>query len=127
MTWIPLAISLGAILGALSRYYITLFWVARRGPAFPYGTLTVNLVGAFVIGLITTWTANFAFPLGLQKLLMVGFLGAFTTFSSYALDTANLFRTHHPSIALLYWLGSPLLGLVAVEAGILIGQAWSGA
>ncbi len=122
MDWSPVAVGLGAIFGALGRYYLTLFWIYKKGRLFPYGTLFVNLTGALVIGIVATLAPAFGVPAALKTFLMVGFLGAYTTFSSYILDTANLFHRGRPKIALLYWLGSPVLGFICVELGIWLGK-----
>lgn len=122
MTWIPLMISLGAVVGALSRYYVTLFWIAQRGQRFPYGTLFVNLTGSLLIGFLSIVATKITLPIAIQKLIVVGFLGSYTTFSAYTLDAANLFRSRQILPGLLYWLGSPILGLVCVKLGIWIAQ-----
>ncbi|MDB9524926.1 fluoride efflux transporter CrcB [Oscillatoria sp. CS-180] len=122
MNWIPLSISLGAVAGALSRYYITLFWIRHKGDRFPHGTLFVNLPGAFMMGLIASLTTAFTMSAGLQTFLIVGFLGSYTTFSSYILDVAKLWRSRHQGIAIVYWMGSAVLGLLCVELGIFLGQ-----
>ena len=122
MNWIPVAISFGAVLGALSRYYLTLFWIRKEGTNFPYGTLFVNLTGAFLIGLISKFTDQHIIPIVTQKLILVGFFGAYTTFSSYILDSANLFRSHRNMAGFFYWLGSPILGFTCVELGIWVAQ-----
>jgi CrcB protein len=121
MDWTPLAVGLGAILGALGRYYLTLFWTHKQGSLFPYGTLFVNLTGAFVIGIAATLAPAYRMPEVVQTFVMVGFLGAYTTFSSYILDVANLSRTARPVVTLFYWLGSPVLGFICVELGIWLG------
>ena len=119
MSSIPLYISLGAVLGALSRYYLTLLWLKKGGSNFPYGTLFVNLTGAFLIGFVSKiFTAEHTISIGVQKLILVGFLGSYTTFSSYILDSANLFRINRTSTGFFYWLGSPILGFIFVELGI---------
>lgn len=113
------AIALGAIAGALSRYYITLWLAQKLGTAFPYGTVCVNLVGAFIMGgfivLVREWGG---ISPELALLVSVGFLGSLTTFSTYALDTANLMRDRTLLLALFYWAGSALLGLVSLYAGM---------
>lgn len=115
-------ISLGAVLGALSRYYVTLFWIAQRGKQFPYGTLFVNLTGSLLIGFMSIVATKITIPVVIQKLILVGFLGSYTTFSSYMLDTANLFRSHQTMLGIFYWLGSPIIGLLCVEIGIWLAQ-----
>ena len=122
MNWIPFAISLGAIFGALSRYYITLFWIEKRGQRFPYGTIFVNLTGAFLIGLASMIATKHNFPIAIEKLVLVGFFGAYTTFSSYILDSVLLFRSHRTASGFLYWLGIPLLGFIALELGIITAR-----
>lgn len=119
MEWTPVAISTGAVLGALCRYFLTLLWIRYRGVAFPYGTLFVNLTGALMIGFWTTWSAQAGLlSLPLQKFMLVGFLGAYTTFSSFILDTVNLFKANQKALGISYWFGSPLMGLLGVELGI---------
>ena len=123
MSPIPFYISLGAVLGALSRYHLTLFWLKKRGSNFPYGTLFANLTGTFVIGFISKlFSAEHIIPIELQKLTIVGFLGSYTTFSSYILDSANLFRSHRTLTGFFYWLASPILGFIFVELGIWTAQ-----
>ena len=123
MSLIPLYISLGAVLGALSRYYLTLFWLKKRGSNFPYGTLFANLTGAFLIGFVSKiFPAEHTIPIGVQKLILVGFFGSCTTFSSYILDSVNLFRSNRISTGFFDWLGSPILGFIVVELGIWSAQ-----
>jgi CrcB protein len=122
MNWIYIAISSGAILGALSRYYLTLFSIKKWGSRFAYGTLSANLTGSCLIGFIVTFTAQKTIPVESQKFLLIGFLGAYTTFSSYILESANLFRRQKLFDGLLYWLGTPILGFMCLELGIWLGQ-----
>jgi CrcB protein len=113
----PIAVSLGAVPGALSRYYLTLK-AAQIGTSFPYGTFMINLTGSFCIGIASTLLSKWIAIPELQWLVIVGFLGAYTTFSTYALDTSNLLRAGDRKAALFYWLSSPVLGLICVELGI---------
>jgi len=116
----PLWGALGAVLGALSRYYLTQWCTQRFGLTFPYGTFIVNLSGALLMGFcVTLIQAKFA-AVQLNLLITIGFLGAYTTFSTYALDTFQLFKTDRPQLAWLYWLGSPLAGLVCLGCGIFL-------
>ncbi|MFS0516707.1 fluoride efflux transporter CrcB [Nostoc sp. UIC 10607] len=119
---VPLAISLGAVPGALSRYYLTLFFGRWFGTAFPYGTLFINLTGTFVMGFFATLISKLAIYPSLYLLVAVGFLGSYTTFSAYALDTSNLLRTRDYKAALLYWSGTPVLGFISIEMGIIIAK-----
>lgn len=119
----PLAISLGAVPGALSRYYLTLLLGQWLGPAFPYGTVVVNLTGALIMGFFTTLALErVVISADLRLLIAVGFLGSYTTFSTYTLDTINLLQTGDRCLALLYWAGSALLGLLSVEAGSFLAR-----
>ena len=112
------AISLGAIAGALSRYYLTLAFSRWLGTAFPYGTFTINISGAFIMGFFTTLVLEkVVLSPDLRLLITVGFLGSYTTFSTYALDTANLLKMSSRFVTLFYWLGSPFLGLISLEIG----------
>lgn len=104
------------------RHYITVLWKQHKRDRFPYGTLFVNLTGALMIGVAFPIISTGSLPIGTQELLLIGFLGAYTTFSSYVLDTNHLFRNGHPLIAVSYWVGSPLVGLVCVEIGLFLGQ-----
>ncbi len=120
--YIPIVISLGAVPGALSRYYLTLLFGRWFGTTFPYGTLFINLTGAFLMGFCATLISQLAIYSNCYLLVAVGFLGSYTTFSTYALDTSNLLRTRDYKTALLYWLGTPLLGFISIEIGIYLGK-----
>jgi fluoride exporter len=121
---IPIAIALGAIPGALSRYYLTRWCVQWFGTGFPFGTAIVNLSGAMAMGFFATFIlerANsgceaLASP-DLRALVAVGFLGAYTTFSTYALDTTTLLHSGFLGKSLIYWGGSAILGVFCLELG----------
>lgn len=121
----PIAISLGAIAGALSRYYLTLWFAQRCGTNFPYGTLVINLSGALFMGFFTTLILAKAIAAPeLQQLITVGFLGSYTTFSTYALDTVTLLGTGNRRAALFYWAGSAVLGVLCLEVGSFLAHIW---
>ncbi|NEQ34188.1 MAG: fluoride efflux transporter CrcB [Leptolyngbya sp. SIO4C5] len=125
LTWrAPLAVSLGAIAGALSRYYLTLFVTARLGADFPYATLMINLTGCLGMGLAVTLIAERYPDLlpDLKLLVTTGFLGAYTTFSTYGLESIFLFKNSTTAIASLYWLGSAGLGLLCIQLGAAIAH-----
>jgi CrcB protein len=119
----PVAVSLGAIPGALSRYYLTLFFARCLGTSFPYGTFLINITGALVMGFFVTLTLErvIASP-DLRMLVAVGFLGSYTTFSTYALDTSVLLQSGNKGIALFYWLGSAVLGFLGLEIGSFLAR-----
>lgn len=114
----PLAVSLGAIPGALSRYYLTLFFTNWLGTKFPFGTFFINITGATVMGFFVTLTLERAITSpDLRLLVAVGFLGSYTTFSTYALDTSFLLASGNYLSGLFYGLGSALLGLISLQFG----------
>jgi CrcB protein len=119
-----LAISLGAIIGALSRYYLTILFANLLGTKFPFGTLFINITGSFFIGLFYTLTVSRILNLSpeLISLIAVGFLGSYTTFSSYQLDSIGLFNEGYRQLTILYWLGSPILGFIAIKLGFMLGN-----
>jgi CrcB protein len=122
----PIAISLGAIPGALSRYYITVLASQWLGSAFPYGTFFINLTGALLMGFFVTFTLERAIASpDLRLLVAVGFLGSYTTFSTYTLDTKTLLAQGNYRISLLYWFGSAVLGLICLELGSFLARKFS--
>ncbi|MBE9229416.1 fluoride efflux transporter CrcB [Phormidium sp. LEGE 05292] len=119
----PLAISLGAIAGALSRYYITLYFLQRFGSNFPFGTFFVNLTGCFAMGFFVTLASQVInIPPELRLLATTGFLGAYTTFSTYGLDTMNIWDSGNYSSAIFYWLGSAILGILCLQIGVILAK-----
>ncbi|WP_210404190.1 fluoride efflux transporter CrcB [Chroococcidiopsis sp. TS-821] len=118
-----IAISLGAIPGALSRYYLMLYLVQRWGNNFPYGTLAINLSGALLMGFFTTlFIEQVITSSKLQLLITTGFLGSYTTFSTYALDTSILWHSGNRVKAFFYWAGSVVLGGICLAIGISLAQ-----
>ncbi|MEC4806744.1 MAG: fluoride efflux transporter CrcB [Jaaginema sp. PMC 1079.18] len=114
------AISLGAVGGALSRYYLGLWLNRWLGVGFPYGTLIVNLSGCVGMGCFWALVTDkiSAIAPEIQMLVAVGFLGSYTTFSTYELDTVNLFRSDQILKAACYWLISSIGGFGALWLGI---------
>lgn len=110
---------LGGALGSAARYLTVLWMAARLGPTFPWGTLTVNVAGSFLIGVIAT-LADERGSIGPQArvLLVVGFLGGFTTFSSFSLETLRLAEGQELLHALWNLLGNLALGGAAVVLGV---------
>lgn len=119
-----LIVGLGGAMGAIARYCTT--WLALRwfGPQFPWGTLVANLLGCFVMGLLFALSRDhIAFSGESAKLLwMVGFLGAYTTFSSYALDSVYLLRQHSLSMMFLNVGLQNLLGIFLVIVGMRVAE-----
>ncbi|MGA7935456.1 MAG: fluoride efflux transporter CrcB [Kovacikia sp.] len=120
---LPLAISLGAIAGALSRYYLTLGCSQWLGTTFPFGTFVINLSGALIMGFFVTLAVERTIiSPDLRLVIAVGFLGSYTTFSSYQLDTEKLLMTGSWQITLLYWSGSASLGVLCLELGTYLAR-----
>ncbi len=119
-----LLISLGAILGANARYWLS-GWIAERiGVSFPFGTLVVNLSGSFILGLfLTLTTERFLIAPEWRLLIAIGFLGSYTTFSTYTYESMTLILTGQVWQGIFNLLGSSLLGALAATAGILTGRA----
>ncbi|MGC1396199.1 MAG: fluoride efflux transporter CrcB [Coleofasciculaceae cyanobacterium] len=118
-----IAISLGAVAGALSRYYLTL-WFVQRGTTFPYGTLFINLTGCLAMGFFVTVALErvTTIPPEIRLMVTTGFLGAYTTFSTYSLESELLLRNRNFSGFSFYWLGSAVLGLVSVQLGMILAR-----
>jgi CrcB protein len=120
----PIAISFGAIAGALSRYYLTVWFAQRCGTSFPYGTFFINLTGCFVMGFFATLALERVAMISpeVRLLVAVGFLGSYTTFSTYGLDAVLLLENRKFTAASWYWLGSAVLGIVSVQLGVILAR-----
>jgi CrcB protein len=120
-----LLIGAAGFLGAISRYHVEGFISGRmRGVALPWGTLVVNVSGCFALGLIATlMTERFLPHPHLRSALTIGFLGAYTTFSTFAYETLKLGEDGASRLAVLNVTLSVVLGLAAAWLGILAGRA----
>lgn len=118
-----LIVGLGAFLGANCRYLVGGWAADRWGVAFPYGTMIINLSGSFVIGLFLTLIGErFVAPPGLRLFFAVGFLGAYTTFSTFTFESLALIQSRSYLLAGSNLIGSVVLGMLAVWAGAIIGR-----
>jgi CrcB protein len=111
----PIAIALGAVAGSLARYYLSQF-IGQWGTAFPYATMIINFSGSIGMGMLASFTTRGLSP-ELRLAIGTGFLGSYTTFSTYALESMNLWLMGRGWTALVYWLGSALLGLLGIGLG----------
>jgi CrcB protein len=118
-----LLIGLAGLLGTIGRYGLSVVVARRFGDAFPTGTLAVNVAGCFLAGLLFYFLMerNLASPT-LQAVVMIGFLGGFTTFSAFGLQTFALLREGQFWFATLNVVGSNVLGLLMVWAGYSLGK-----
>ena len=117
-----LAIAVGGSIGALMRYWISDVAYRVLGVTFPWGTLFVNAIGCFLIGLLWALFDYYIVNPNWRLALLTGFLGAFTTFSTFALETFNLMQDNEFKVAAMNVLFSVLLGLVLVYIGIIAGR-----
>ena len=119
-----IAISVAAILGANLRYVISRLAAKEFGPVFPYGTLIINIVGSFIVGLFVIWTTERVLVDPRWRLLVVvGFCGSFTTFSSYAFESMSFFEQGQWGLMLANIFANNLLCLVAAVAGMAAARA----
>ncbi len=123
MTNILLA-AFGGAIGSVLRYLVGVFSVRWFGSGFPWGTLAVNVVGSFIIGLMVEMIARrFNASMELRVFIVTGILGGFTTWSSFSLDTMMLFERGAIAAAAAYVIGSLVVSFAAVFAGLALGRA----
>ncbi|MCC5617520.1 fluoride efflux transporter CrcB [Nostoc sp. CHAB 5836] len=121
-----IAISLGAVPGALGRYYITELSKKLFGNTFPYGTLIINITGCFCMGFFMTLISGIAnFPTELMLMVATGFLGTYTTFSTYGFDTLTLWRHGKVGVTTFYGVGSAIFGLIGIQLGAMLARQMS--
>ena len=119
-----LAISVAAIVGANLRYLISRLAAREFGLVFPYGTLAINIVGSFIVGFFVIWTTERVLVDPRWRLLVViGFCGSFTTFSSYAFETMSYFEQGRWALMLTNVLSNNLLCLGGAVAGMALARA----
>ncbi|HOW58622.1 MAG TPA: fluoride efflux transporter CrcB [Candidatus Omnitrophota bacterium] len=118
-----LGLTAGGVLGTFARYFLSGFIYRIFGSHFPLGTLVVNLIGCFLIGFLAV-LAEEKFLLGpnARIFLMIGFCGAFTTFSTLILETSNLSKVGENLYAFLNIAFSIVLGLFVFRLGVLLGK-----
>jgi len=118
------SVALGGAFGASARYGVAAVMVRLMGPNFPWGTLTVNVLGSLAMGLLVEALAlKYSVSPEVRVMLVTGFLGGFTTFSAFSLDTANLIERGAMAPAAAYVAASVLLSVGALFAGLSIGRA----
>jgi len=116
-------IGIGGFAGAIARYVVDGFVAERVAGAFPLGTLVVNLSGSFLLGALFALTVDRAIlPADIRGPVLIGFIGAYTTFSTYMLESWQLIGSGAYGLAFVNVAGSAVLGLVAVGAGLALGR-----
>jgi CrcB protein len=118
-----LFISVAAVVGANLRYLLSRLAAKELGPAFPYGTLFINIVGSFIVGFFVIWTTERVLMDPRWRLLVVvGFCGSFTTFSSYAFESMAYFDHGQWGLMLTNVLANNLLCLGGALAGMAMAR-----
>lgn len=121
-----LLIALGGALGSIARYWVGATIINRLGTRFPWGTLVINLTACVIIGFSVTYLARRA---GLNPawryLIPIGFVGAYSTFSTYEWETLSLIRGGTFPLAAIYAFGSLVLGLAATWGGMIAAELLS--
>jgi CrcB protein len=120
---IILLIGFGSFFGGISRYLLQQYVQIRFLSAFPWGTLTVNLTGCFLIGLVFGLANKWNLGNEWKMFLATGFLGGFTTFSAFSNETISLIHNEQFVQAVLYVLASVLLGLAATSIAYVLTKA----
>lgn len=120
--------ALGGAIGASGRYLVGLFAVRFLGLGFPYGTFIVNILGAFLMGLLIEALAlRLNGSQELRIFLATGVLGGFTTFSAFSLEVANMIERDQWSVAVFYAIASVVFSIGALFAGLYCGRTFLGA
>jgi CrcB protein len=122
---LTLLVALGGAAGSVARYLTTLSLAQLLGTHFPWGTLAVNIVGSFLMGLVIALGSHkLQMSNETRVLLTTGFLGGFTTFSAFSLDFALLFERKDYMLAALYLAGSVSLSILALFAALYLVRQW---
>lgn len=118
-----LLVALGGGIGSAARYLVGGWFAGRFGPAFPYGTFVINVTGSFIIGLVLAFAQERVSLSPYWRLFFaVGFVGGYTTFSTFEYESVRLLQDREMLLAAVYLIGSVVTGGVAVFAGIVLGS-----
>jgi CrcB protein len=116
-------VAIGGAAGAVARYVVDLAVSSRTGGGFPWGTLAVNVSGSLVLGFLFAMSIERdILPADIRGPVLIGFIGAYTTFSTLMLESWRLVEAGATGLAIANVVGSSFLGLVAVFAGLAIGR-----
>ena len=124
MFWEYLAIGCGGFIGSMARFFVARLF---SGSPFPFGTLLINLSGSLFLGWFSTVAGN-RFPMSedMRVAVAVGFVGAYTTFSTYMFESNRMLEDGAVWRAMFYIFGSVMLGLLAVRLGVIVGHRMNG-
>lgn len=117
-----LVIALGGAIGAVMRYLVSLLVIHFAGDSWPYGTLAVNLLGSFLIGFLWQLFETVTYPHNTRLLVFTGGLGAFTTFSTFGLESLTLLQAGRSRDGVLYLAASNAGGLLCVWLGFVVSR-----
>jgi CrcB protein len=117
-----LYIAIGGAIGALLRYFVSGIAYKFMGTTFPYGTLSVNLIGSFLIGFFFEALKESLVSPDIRMMIFIGIFGAFTTFSSFSLETVNLIRDGEILFAVWNILLNNILGIGLAFLGIMLAK-----
>ena len=116
-------IGLGGFAGAIARYVLGSYIGSRMGVRFPYGTLVINITGSFLIGFILVLLSRTTASAYWRYLVPIGFIGAYTTFSTFEYETLRAIQDGQLTVGILNVAASVIVGFMAVWAGAALGRA----
>jgi CrcB protein len=118
-----LFVALGGAIGSAARYLVGGWFAARFGAAFPYGTFVINVTGSFIVGLFLAYAQERVSLSPYWRLFFaVGFVGGYTTFSTFEYESIRLIQDDEMLLAAVYLIGSVVTGGIAAIAGIALGS-----
>jgi CrcB protein len=125
VTTLPLVlIAIGGAAGATTRYVVDTWVSERAGGAFPWGTFVINISGSLILGLLFALAVERGvLPASVRGPLLIGFIGAYTTFSTLMLESWRLIESGAVVLGLANLVGSSVIGMVAVVGGLMLGRA----
>jgi fluoride exporter len=117
-------VGIGGCLGSILRFWLGTYIGSKMGTRFPYGTFVINITGSFLIGLVFAWlTVRTNWGPNWRYLIPIGFIGGYTTFSSFEFETLRTIQDGQIGLGLLYVAASVVVGFVAVWGGVVAGKA----
>jgi CrcB protein len=116
-------VGLGGFVGAIARFWVGVYIANRMGTRFPYGTFVINISGSFIIGLVITVLAErSSLSPNWRYLIPIGFVGAYTTFSTFEFETLRTIQDGQLAIGMLNVFGSVIAGFIAVWLGVMTAK-----